>query len=401
MRVLIVAHHALPHIGGPEILVDREIRALVDAGHEVALITSDATGHGEEPQYPSTVRVHRVPAWHFLERRCHLPYPIFHPRLLPLLWREVGRCDVLHAHGFLFMNSVLALIVAWLRGRERVLTDHGGIQKYGSRLATCIARIAVETVGRLSARLATRLVSFNTRVTDLLERLAGTSAKTLFLPNPVERRLFGRPSPRERQQARTRLGWPANRPKVLFVGRLVPDKVVLLLLQAVDPAYDIAFCGPGDRAILGPLPRPGVEYLAPRPQADVLPLYQAADLLVLPSYREGFPLVVQEALACGLPVLLSDDPGYGPYHALGGLRFCSLDPPQIRRAILETLAQPPRLQTADDALDDLCPAPEAWLERLYEGILPARRDLCLSSGPNETGAVYRTSRAARQLAARA
>ncbi|HZT82781.1 MAG TPA: glycosyltransferase family 4 protein, partial [Gemmataceae bacterium] len=358
MRILIVSHHALPHIGGPEILVDREIRALAEAGHEVVLVTSDLGGSGHTPVYPPTVRVVRVPAWHFMELRLNLPFPLFGPRLLGVLWREVGRCDVLHAHGFLFMNSALSLAVAWLRGRERILTDHGGIQTYHSRLATVVARLGVETVGRMSARLATKLVSFNTRVTTLLERLAGTRAKTLFLPNPVDRDLFRPAAPAERRALRERLGWEEGRPKVLFVGRLVPDKGVLLLLQAVDPAYDIAFCGPGDPAILGALPRPGVEYLPPRPQAEVAELYRAADLFVLPSYREGFPLVVQEALASGLPVILSDDEGYGPYRGLPGLSFCPLDPAAIRRAILAGLGsgRPGPGGDGSNALDELAPS---------------------------------------------
>ena len=46
-------------------------------------------------------------------------------------------------------------------------------------------------------------------------------------------------------------------------------------------------------------------------RAQIVPYYQAADLLILPSVGEGFPLVVQEAMACGTPVLISEDTAEG------------------------------------------------------------------------------------------
>jgi glycosyltransferase involved in cell wall biosynthesis len=368
LRVLLVSHHALPHVGGVEVLIDKEIRALCAAGHRVVLLTSDAGGSGQTPSYPDAVEVLRLPAWYFLERRFQLPYPIFGPALLRALWREVGRCDVVHAHGFIFLNSALALVIAWLRGRPRILTDHGGIQHFRSRLIAVLARCGIETVGRLSACLATRLVSYNTRIGGLLERLARTRRKSLFLPNPIDYRLFHPPSAEERRRARTHLGWPADRAKVLFVGRLIPEKGVPLLLRAADPAFDLVFCGPGDQALLGPLPRLGVEYLPPRPQRELVAVYQAADLLVAPSdQREGFPVVVQEALACGLRVITSYEEGYAPYRHLPGLSFCEREPAALRAAIQQALSEPcvSSSLARQAALEEFCPPEDQWVARLY------------------------------------
>lgn len=363
-RVLIVSHHGLPHVGGVEVLVDAEIQALAAAGCEVTHVTSNLLGDAQTPRYPANVRVIRVPAWHVLERRARLAYPIFHPKLWPILWREVSRVDVVHAHGFIFLSSVAALLIAKMRKKSTRLTDHGGIMPLKNRLLNLVMQTAAKTLGRLTSRRADRLIAYNVRVLCDLEYVAGRKNKSQFLPYPTQAALFHPPTQTERAAARADLGWSDGKPRVLFVGRITADKGVLLLLDALDPRFELAVCGPGNPDILGPLPRPGMIYLPPRPQRELVKLYRAADVLALPSVpgREGFPLVVREALASGLKVVMSYEWGYEPYRRLPNLAFTDMNPTSLRAALLTALDQPfdPTAPSSD-----LCPTPQEWIERLY------------------------------------
>ncbi len=365
MNTLVVSHLALPHVGGVENLVDLEIRALVNAGHSVTLVTSDGTGHGSEPSYPSSAKVIRVRAWHGLERRFGIPYPLFSPRLLSVLWKEVRRADAVHAHGFLFLGSVVAMIATKMQGKPSILTDHGGIQKFASRPATLLARIGAETLGRLTAILADRAVTYNSRIATTLAKFRRRDDVELLF-NPVDPALFFPPTDEKRNEARKRLGWDA-RPRVLFVGRLIAMKGVPLLLSIAKPEWELVFCGPGDAAILGSLPRAGIEYLPPRPQAELRALYHAADVLVLPAeVREGFPLVVQESLTCGLPVVLGDDPGFEPYRGLPGLSYTKLNTDVLRSKIEAALAG------GRHRAENSFPTLSNWIAKLYREAHGAR-----------------------------
>ena len=159
---------------------------------------------------------------------------------------------------------------------------------------------------------------------------------------------------------REQLGWQPGRKKVLFAGRIIATKGVPLVLAAADRSYDLVFCGPGDLSLLGTLPRAGVEYLPPRPQAELRQLYYAADVLVLPAdVREGFPLVVQEAVACGLPVVLGYDPGFEPYRTLPNLFFCERTVESVRANIQLALVAEASTKS------DFFPSLEQWMRTLY------------------------------------
>jgi glycosyltransferase involved in cell wall biosynthesis/SAM-dependent methyltransferase len=368
LRVTVVSHYALPHIGGIEVVVDREVRALRESGCRVTLVTTDIGGPGGTPQYAEGVQVERLPAWNGLERRLGIPYPFVLPSHIPRLMSLVRECDVLHVHGAIYQLSVLAILLGKAMGKRVILTEHCGPQPHASRVATAVARLGFETLGRVTTQLSDRVTSVNGRVTTFLERLARTRRKSLFLPNPIDLSQFHRRSPEERRAARAKLGWGDDRPKVLFVGRLTSDKGADHLLATADPRFDLVFLGPGDPATLGPLPRPGVVYLPPRPPAQVVDVYHAADVLVLPSLREGFPLVVQEALACGLKVVTTYDPGYLPYLPIPGLLFCGREPEAISGAIRASLVgDGPSTPLAGTLL---ALTPQDWVARLLGPEIP-------------------------------
>jgi glycosyltransferase involved in cell wall biosynthesis len=94
----------------------------------------------------------------------------------------------------------------------------------------------------------------------------------------------------------------------LFVGRFVEKKGLLILKQLAFrfPSIHWAFAG------WGPLDPaswqlPNVSVWRGRSGEQIADLYRAADLVILPSRGEGFPLVVQEAMACGTLVLLGEE----------------------------------------------------------------------------------------------
>jgi glycosyltransferase involved in cell wall biosynthesis len=370
MRVLLVSHHAPPHIGGVENLVLAEAEAFVEAGHEVAWITSDGGGAGRVLGDRQGLRIVRVPACHWPERATGIAYPLFSPSLLFHLWREIGRADLVHVHGLVFPGSPFGALFARLRRVTCLCTDHGGVLRYESRLATWSLRLLIETVGRFTARCSHKLIAYNQDLERLLARLSGSAAKVQFLANPVDRGMFQPPDAAARAAARRELGWD-DRPRVLCVSRLLAHKGLDILLAARDPSFEVVFCGPGEPVVRDRLRAGGAECLEARPPAGILSLYHAADAFALPSHNEGFPVVVQEALACGLPVVTSDLPAYAPYRGTPGLHLCEPTPAVVRQRLLDVLQQPRRLATGQSTGDGAVER-RTWLSQLCRG-LPDRR----------------------------
>jgi glycosyltransferase involved in cell wall biosynthesis len=138
----------------------------------------------------------------------------------------------------------------------------------------------------------------------------------------------------------------------LFVGRLAKEKGIETLVRAWDRLggrvpLKVVGSGSESPAIVDlAARRGGVEWLGRRPRAEVAALMRDALVLVVPSrWYEGFPLVVVEALAAGLPVVASDHGGLAEVvrHGETGWRFPPGDDAALAAVVERAVADPAAL----------------------------------------------------------
>ncbi|MBK8020516.1 MAG: glycosyltransferase family 4 protein [Chloroflexi bacterium] len=302
MHILFVANYSPPYGGGIQFVIASLSRRILGQGHSVTILAAD-TGipRGRSTWQGATLL--GVPASNVLERRS-VPYPLFHPAAL---WRALGealsQADAVHVHGLLYLSSVAAAWWARRRGLPVILTEHVGVVPYKSQALLLMQRLAMGTLGRFCLNQCDVVVVLNERVASELRPLLPEATPLVKIPNGVDKGIF-RP-PDNRPELRERLG--VTGPTVLFAGRVVEKKGIDLVLHAARLLPELAFviCGQ-DSETLSDTPA-NVRVVGKVDQATLAKWYGAADVLLLPSEGEGFPLVVQEALACGLPVMVTDD----------------------------------------------------------------------------------------------
>jgi len=140
------------------------------------------------------------------------------------------------------------------------------------------------------------------------------------IPNGIRAEKFQFEFPEaERQAFRARFAAP-NQPLIFFVGRMVREKGVQVLLQAMPivraevPNAKLVVVGGGYRAHLEEFVRfchmqDAVQFTGFIPDSDLLRLYRVVDVAVYPSLYEPFGIVALEAMAAGAPVVVSDAGG--------------------------------------------------------------------------------------------
>jgi glycosyltransferase involved in cell wall biosynthesis len=307
------------------------------------------------------------------------------PYQLARLVREVGS-DLVHWHGTrAAFFGALALRLA--RGRARgegvppaVYTVHGVSYRQGHSVAgTSLGRALFRRAERIACAGARRVISVSaTDLTDLERRRFVAPGQGRHLPNAVDLTRF---TSGDRRAARARIGIPEEAFVVGTVSRLVPQKTVGDLVEAVArvPQVTLAVAGDGpDRATverriraLGVGDR--VRLLGARD--DVPELLPAFDLFALSSRWEGEPIALLEAMAAGLPCVATAAGGVREVLAGGevGVLVPVGDPAAMASAIESLRTDPER--RARLALAGRARVAGRTPERLAEDVLEVYREV--------------------------
>ncbi|RZK23398.1 MAG: glycosyltransferase, partial [Flavobacterium sp.] len=176
-----------------------------------------------------------------------------------------------------FRLQLLSVIVAW-----------------GNRTLVAWMHKRAERVVFISESVKEFFVSMN----------GGIEAKARLIENGVDLQTFKHLEESERFRLRSKMSF-RDCPVVLFAGRFVEKKGLDTIRRLAErrPNWSWLLVGAGP---IDPLDwkLPQISVLGRKSHEELAALYQASDLLIVPSTGEGFPLVVQEAMACGLSVLV-------------------------------------------------------------------------------------------------
>jgi 1,2-diacylglycerol-3-alpha-glucose alpha-1,2-galactosyltransferase len=232
--------------------------------------------------------------------------------------------EILHAHTFGPQY--------WLkRGRykgRRVMTAHVIPDSFkGSLIGWQLWMPLAERYLKFAYNSAEVVLAVAPHVKDDLQRI-GVRSRIEVLTNPVNEARFY-VDPAFRTEGRKRLGLDEGAKVALSVGQIQPRKGVAEFIETAGACPDVTFVWLGGRPFKGLTAdvkgldekiagaTPNVRFPGTVKLEDMRLYYSAADLFFFPSWQENCALAINEAMACGIPMLLKDNPEYPPLYGDG------------------------------------------------------------------------------------
>lgn len=309
MRIALVAISFLPKVGGLEHVVHSLASEWHQQGHDVCVF--NATTNQVPVNGPSyKVQKFDVPRSYF---RLPPHWPLFRILIKSRLGQSLNDFspDFISVHG----GYPLAIWLSQMNLASRtIVTCHGGeLTKFpwGYRSQYRIDGALAEALNR-----SFRAIAISTHARELMQDMGVSPEKIIYIPNGVDLKRFQR---RVNADFRGHLQLPDDSMVLLSVGREHPSKDFGTGIHAFShvaeqfPKLHYVILGRGVRKWQSAVDKEGLNrrvVLSDGLSGDhLVAAYQQSDIFFSPSIYETMPLVVLEALACGMPMLVTNVSG--------------------------------------------------------------------------------------------
>ena len=306
MKIAHVNMFFWPTFGGvEEVMYELAIRQAKE-GYEVHVFCSDSDKEKrikKKYEIKDNIHIHRSPYWIRLSLSTHI-----FPGLIKELSKE--KFDIIHSHVSGHWYILIAGIIARIKGTKHIHTTHcPWTDKYRRKLLQFLLIFNDLFLNRIAFSLTDRIIAITPWEIPILKKWVSED-KIKVIPNGMPNYFFKKV---KNNKFKKKLGLKGK--IVLFFGRFNitkgADILALATKELVKERKDInfIFVGPDEgikqkvKDIVKGESR--IKILEPIRGESRVEVYQSADLFVLPSYREGLPLTLFEAMASGLPIIAS------------------------------------------------------------------------------------------------
>ncbi len=316
MKVLHVISSIDRRKGGPSAAVIGLANAQVQAGYQASIITTftreeDSSDDSRSPAEAKNAPITRVGP-------CRTP-AVWHPQLSSALKFAIGGANIVHIHGVWESIHRLAAAIARNQAKPYIFQACGMLDPWSLRQKRLKKALYLHWVLRCHLESASAL-HYDTAMEAGLAGELGLTPPTLIRPNGVDVAEF-KELPAAGTFRRSLPQHMAERPLVVFLGRVHPIKGIDTLIRALpklaDSTVGLVIVGPdaeGTKATLAALADAlgvsnRIHFSGMLHGKDRVAALRDAKVFALASQHENFGIAVIEALAAGIPVVLSDQVG--------------------------------------------------------------------------------------------